>query len=68
MNFKDPKTKEIFIVDNKIFAAINHSMQRTRKTERNEIKKKLSRLLELEDLEEMKGIIKLFVEENKWNK
>jgi hypothetical protein len=62
--FKDPKTKETFLIDKKLFTAINHSNELARKSTKNDLKKKISHLLNAQSLEELKTSLELFLREN----
>ncbi len=65
--FTDPKTKQIYDVDRNVLKAIYHSQEFVRKAAKRDFKKKLSQLSKIESLEEVRVIIKKYVEENKWN-
>lgn len=66
MTFTDPKTRATFEVDKKLYNAINHSNEFVRKAVKRDLKSKLSTLLEIDDIQTIKGILKIYIEENKW--
>jgi len=66
MTFTDPKTRTTFEVDKKLYNAINHSNEFVRKAVKRDLKSKLSTLLEIDDIQTIKGILKIYIEENKW--
>jgi len=66
MTFTDPKTRTNFEVDKKLYNAINHSNEFVRKAVKRDLKSKLSTLLGIDDIQTIKGILKIYIEENKW--